>query len=71
MKRGGVMERLLDRLRPAGVSAQDVRAETWALGSRHKGDVAAGARLELEAPGVKPPRAALLKAVIRSAKKSA
>ena len=42
MKRGGVMERLLDRLRPAGVSAQDVRAETWALGSRHKGEVVAG-----------------------------
>ncbi len=69
MKRGGVMERLLDRLRPAGVSAQEVRAESWALGSRHKGEVAAGARLELEAPGVKPARAALLKAVIRSAKK--
>jgi hypothetical protein len=63
------MERLLDRLRPAGVSAQEVRAESWALGSRHKGEVAAGARLELEAPGVKPARAALLKAVIRSAKK--
>ncbi|MHB8285928.1 MAG: hypothetical protein ACYDD1_14800 [Caulobacteraceae bacterium] len=68
MKRGGLMERLLDRLRPAGVSAQDVRAEAWALGSRHKGEVVAGARLELEASGVKPARAALLKAVIRATK---
>jgi hypothetical protein len=68
MKRGGVMERLLDRIRPAGVSAQAIRAETWALGSRHKGDVTAGARQELAAPGVKPERAALLKAVIRRTK---
>jgi hypothetical protein len=68
MKRGGLMERLLDRLRPAGVSAQEVRAEAWALGGRHKGEVVAGARLELAAPGVKPARAALLKAVIRTVK---
>jgi len=50
------------------VSAQDVRAETWALGARHRGKVVEGARLELEGPGLPPGRAALLRAVIRSAK---
>ncbi len=68
MRRGGVLERLLDHMRPVGVSAQAIRSETWALGSRHKGDVAAGARLELASPDIKPERAALLKAVIRRTK---
>lgn len=60
---------LLDRLRPGGVSAQDVRAEAWALGARHMGKVVEGARLELESPGLTASRAALLRAVIKSVKR--
>lgn len=49
-----------------GANAAAVRAEAWALGGRHRGDVLEGARLELAAPGISPDRAGLLRAVIRS-----
>jgi hypothetical protein len=45
-----------------------VRAETWAIGGRHQGEVLAGARRELTAPGISFRRALLLKGVIRNAK---
>jgi hypothetical protein len=46
----------------------EVRAEAWALGGRHRGDVVEGARTELNAPGISPRRSMLLRAVIRSRK---
>lgn len=48
------------------ITQAEVRAETWALGSRHLGEVAAGARLELKLPGLTPRRGVLLRAVLRS-----
>ncbi|HYE44164.1 MAG TPA: hypothetical protein VEA44_00160 [Caulobacter sp.] len=44
----------------------EVRAEAWALGGRHAGEVLAGAQSELAAGGLTPKRAMLLRAVIRS-----
>jgi hypothetical protein len=49
------------------VTAQEVRAETLFLGSRHQGRIAEGARLELKAPDISAYRVALLRAVIRAA----
>ncbi|MES2034629.1 MAG: hypothetical protein V4466_10670 [Pseudomonadota bacterium] len=48
------------------VSPHEVRAEAWALGSRHMGEVLAGARSELLAPSLSARRTVLLKAVIRA-----
>ena len=50
----------------SGFDPAAVRAEAWALGSRHRGEVVEGARLELMVPGISPDRAGLLRAVIRS-----
>jgi hypothetical protein len=50
----------------APIGAAEIRAEAWALGSRHRGEVLDGARQELEAAGITPRRASLLRAVIRS-----
>jgi hypothetical protein len=47
------------------VGEADVRAEAWALGGRHRGEVVAGARSELRERPIAPRRAVLLKAVIR------
>ena len=49
----------------SGADAREVRAEAWALGSRHHGRVLEGAVAELRAPGLTRRRAQLLKAVIR------
>ena len=49
------------------VTAQEVRAETLFLGGRHQGRIVEGARLELKTPELSARRAALLRAVIRSA----
>jgi hypothetical protein len=46
----------------------EVRAEAWALGGRHRGEVVEGARTELAAPGITSRRSMLLRAVIRSRK---
>jgi hypothetical protein len=48
------------------ITAQEVRAETLFLGSRHQGRIVEGARLELEAPEISAYRVALLRAVIRA-----
>lgn len=45
---------------------KEVRAEAWALGGRHRGQVLEGARAELSAGGLSPRRQTLLRAVIRS-----
>lgn len=58
--------RLASWTRSQRVSAAEVRAETWALGGRHHGEVEAGAKRELAAAGVSPRRAVLLRAVIRA-----
>ena len=48
------------------ITAQEVRAETLFLGSRHQGRIVEGARLELKAPEISAYRVALLRAVIRA-----
>lgn len=60
-----MLRQLLDRLTAPKLSTQEVRAEAWALGSRHRGEIARGAEAELRQGGLSPRRAALLKAVIR------
>jgi hypothetical protein len=55
----------LGGLRALWVPPEEVRAETWAIGARHGGRVAEGAREEGRAPGLSFRRAILLKAVIR------
>jgi hypothetical protein len=62
---------LITQLRAFGVPAPEIRAEMWALGTRHRGKVLEGARLEAGAPDVSPQRAILLAAVIRSHRLSA
>ncbi len=54
-------------LRSYWVSPRAVRAEAWALGGRHMGDVEAGAKLEAAAMGVTSERSILLHAVLRDA----
>lgn len=54
-----------DWFRGQWVSEADIRAETWALGVRHRGEPLAGARLELKEPAVPVRRSVLLRAVIR------
>ena len=49
------------------ITAREIRAETFFLGNRHKGRVAPGARLELQASDLSARRKALLRAVIRTA----
>ena len=46
------------------IQARDIRAEAWALGGRHRGEVLQGARAELGAPDITWRRTLLLRAVI-------
>ena len=48
------------------IAPQAIRAEVWALGSRHRGQVLDGARREARTPGLSTYRAILLQAVIRT-----
>lgn len=57
---------LLKSVRSRWISPAEIRAETWALGARHRGDVLEGARIELNETGISSRRSILLKAVIRS-----
>jgi hypothetical protein len=57
---------LKDALFGGAVSDREIRAETWALGGRHAGEVLLGARAELADRQLSPRRALLLRAVIRS-----
>lgn len=43
-----------------------VRSEIWRLGNAHRGEPLAGARRELQEPGVSVERALLLRACIRT-----
>jgi hypothetical protein len=61
-----VFSRLFRAISSHWVAPQDVRAEAWALGGRHRGRVVEGARSELKAPGLPFRRALLLQAVIRA-----
>ena len=54
-----------------GITDVEVRAEAWALGGRHRGDVMAGAKAELLADGLSPRQAGLLRAVIRRQEREA
>jgi hypothetical protein len=60
------LQSIVARLRSYWISEQEIRAEAWALGGRHHGQVLEGARSESRAPGLSFRRAILLKAVIRS-----
>ena len=62
---GSMFSGLAERLRSHWIAPHEVRAEVWALGGRHHGQVLEGARSELSAPGLPIRRAILLKAVIR------
>jgi hypothetical protein len=53
------------RLIACWIPPAEVRAEIWAMGSRHRGRVVEGAREESRAPGLSFRRAILLRAVIR------
>jgi hypothetical protein len=55
----------LARLKALWIPTAEVRAETWAIGVRHRGQVVEGARQEGRAAGLSFRRAILLKAVIR------
>ena len=55
----------LARLGALWIPRAEVRAETWAIGVRHRGQVVEGARQEGRAAGLSFRRAILLKAVIR------
>jgi hypothetical protein len=63
-----LVSRWVEGLRSNWVPPQEVRAEAWALGGRHRGKVLEGARLELAASGLAVRRAILLRAVIRTYK---
>lgn len=56
---------VLARLAALWIPLAEVRAEMWAIGVRHRGRVADGAREEARALGLSFRRAVLLKAVIR------
>lgn len=56
---------MLDSLRSSWIPEAEVRAEAWALGGRHRGEVVEGARSELKIPGISGQRSILLHAVIR------
>ena len=58
---------LLDLIGIHQITAQEIRAETLFLGSRHQGRIVEGAQLELKAPELSAHRGALLRAVIRAA----
>ncbi len=57
-------------IRSHWIPPAEVRAEIWALGTRHRGRVIEGARIEGGASGVSFRRAILLKAVIRKHRQS-
>jgi len=57
---------LLDLVGIHQITAQEIRAETLFLGSRHQGRIVEGAQLELKAPELSGRRGALLRAVIRA-----
>jgi len=63
-----LVSRWVEGLRSAWVPPQEVRAEAWALGGRHRGKVLEGARLELATSGLAVRRSILLRAVIRTYK---
>jgi hypothetical protein len=52
----------------AGPPTQEVRAEIWSLGARHRGEVVEGALLELTFPNITHARARLLRAVIKQSR---
>ena len=65
-----VVSGLLARFSSRWTPPQEVRAEAWALGGRHRGRVVEGARSELRAPGRPLRRALLLRADIRAERRS-
>lgn len=62
----GALLGLLERLRPWRLTDHEIRAEAWALGARHQGQVMDGAMAEARAPNISLRRAILLRAVIRT-----
>ena len=66
-----LFKQLIDALTAGSVSDREVRAEAWALGGRHAGEVVRGARAELADRRLSPRRAVLLRAVIRSQERAA
>ena len=56
----------LNSVGEGSVGNAEIRAEAWALGGRHRGEVLEGARAELASGGNSPHRTALLKAVVKT-----
>lgn len=56
----------LNSVGEGSVGSAEIRAEAWALGGRHRGEVLEGARAELAGGGNSPHRTALLKAVVKN-----
>jgi hypothetical protein len=56
---------LMEWIRSKLIVDRAIRAEIFALGGRHLGEVLAGAKAELAESGLDPSRRALLRAVIR------
>ena len=59
-------DQFVANVRSQWISPAEIRAEAWALGGRHRGEVLEGARSELKAGGISIRRTVLLRAVIRS-----
>ena len=59
---------LLDLFRSPSAGQQEVRAEIWRLGSRHRGEPLAGALAELQDADLPAARAELLRACVRTLK---
>ena len=57
---------LLESIGIHQITAPEIRAESFFLGNRHKGQILSGARLELSASDLPSRRRALLQAVIRA-----
>jgi len=59
------MFQLMDWVKSHFVTERDLRAAAWALGSRHRGEIGAGAKAEIRLPDRSSAQRAVLRAVIR------
>ena len=56
---------LFGKLFGESITTEQIRAEIWSLGARHRGEPLDGALRELAAPSLDPARAGLLRACVR------
>ena len=65
IRRKLAMFQLMDWVKSHFVTERDLRATAWALGSRHRGEIGAGAKAEIRLPEKSSSQRAVLRAVIR------